>query len=194
MSKDSKVNAMLQAVVASFVSTEVTSAILQAGTHIAQAVKVRISHSFAKADGSPKDGPFEWKTPTPLIAITFADATGAVIMERYHLQGYVRYEDLTPKQKESGKYTASEKEGYALKDGDRIVCEKKTADCINILSGVFSALGLAPGSTLDDLQAVVDARDAEVEIVVQKCNDGKSLEVAKVRPIRESVDVTEEFK
>ncbi len=100
-------------------------------------------------------------------------------MERYHLRGFKKFEDLTSEQKEDEKYSSSES-GYALLDGDRIVDDAKTKSCVSILSGAFHAFGLAAGSTLEDLQKVVDAREAEVDIVVKKATGGDFMEVTKV--------------
>ena len=179
---------MMAAIAASFVSEESSYDVLKEGTHIAILTKLRIMHSFLKADGSEKEGSFEWKTPTPLVAITFADKKGSVVMERFHLKGYVRYDELSAKQKSAAAYSSSET-GYALKGGDRIVCEKRSKDCIQILSRVFNALDMATGSTLDDLQKIVDAREKEVQIVVGKASEGDFMEVTKVSKVSEAAPV-----
>lgn len=182
--------------VASFKSVKAKFDVLTQGVYNVVITKMRIMHSFQKADGSPKDGPFEWKTPTPLVALTFADEKGSVVMERYHLMGYKRYAELTPKQKESGKYTASERDGFALKDGDRIEDPTKTEACIEILSRVFTAIGLPEDSDLDDLQKMIDARTGQLQIEVAQ-NDPEDIKkgvyVKKVRALPVEADVTDEF-
>jgi len=181
MSK-SNVNDAMKKVASSFVSEEPTYDVLKEGTHRVRPVKIRITHSFLKADGSAKEGPFEWLTPTPVVAITYADINNKMVMHRHHLLGHKDYDKLTSKQKENDAYSCAEN-GKALFEGDRIKDEKKTQSCVSILSGVFKSFGLPIGSTLDDLQGLVDKGECEVDIVVQKADGGNFVEVAKVMPI-----------
>lgn len=193
MSKNIDVAAIMTEAAKNFQSVETSSEVLPAGQHNVQIVGLAISHSFANYDGSLKDKTFEWETPTPLVMVTFADGSRAIV-HRYHILGYKKYEDLTAKQKESGDYEPSE-EGYALKDGDRIVDEDNTAAAQRILSQVFSAVGLKAGSTLDDLDNLVKAREAECRITVEEAEtpDGKKyLEVKSVKAIKAEAPITED--
>lgn len=150
-----------------FVSSETGSEVLKPGEHITTIVKMRVLDSFQALDGSAKNKEFEWKTPTPLVAITFA-ADNRAIVDRFHLLGYKKYDDLTPEEKESGGYTVSEEGNYAIKDGDRIVDDENTKAAHNKLSRLFNVIGLPVGSTLEDLKEMIRERSAEAWIKVEE--------------------------
>lgn len=176
-----------------FVSTETSSEVLKPGEHITKVVKMRIINSFQELDGSLKDKEYEWKTPTPLVALTFA-ADHRAIVDRFHLLGYRKYDDLSPEEKESGEYSVSERGNYALKDGDRIPDKENTEAAHNRLSRLFNAVGLPVGSTLDDLQEMIQEQSAEVWIkVAEEQGDNGTYNVVKsFGKVKAKADITAE--
>lgn len=197
MSKNSvDVAAIMKNAAESFVSKDVKSEVLPVGTHNVLLTKAIISTSFHNHDGSEKDKEYEWKDPTPVLIVSFVKDAKA-ILHRFNFLGYKNYDDdLTTEEKESGEYEVSEESGYALKDGKRVVSEKNTDACVRILSRLFSAVGLKPGSTLDDLNALIEKREAECTIVVEekkKPDGGTMLEVVATKPIAAEAPVTGGF-
>ena len=191
------VTAIMQKAVEGFKSVETKSEVLPVGTHNVRIVKIAILDSFTNLDGTPKD--FEekppWSIPTPLVAFTYADGERAIV-HRNHLLGYLKYEKLTPEQKESGDYEPYRE--YALdKNGERIPDKENTAAAHRIVSEVFKAAGLKPGSTFDDMDEMVKKGTAEVRIKVTEVTNpetGKAhKEVTKVLPITKEAPVTESF-
>ena len=195
MSKfEKEVADLLKDTAENFTSVDVRSELFPVGKHKALITKLAVLSSFHNVDNSLKEKEWEWRTPNPVVALTYAN-DGYAIMHRYHILGHKHYDKLSAEQKEDNAYSPSE-EGFALKDGDRIPDAENTAACRRILSGVFKAVGLPPGSGLADLEVLIQERKAEVMITVAEKTkpDGTLAKVVKgVDKITVSAPVDEEF-
>ena len=181
-----------------FKSEDVSSAVLPAGRHAVKLVSWAIIHSMANNDGSPKqDKTTEYADVTPQVYTVFGSTENkGAIAHRFQLEGYKHYDDLTVKQKESGKFTCSE-DGYAMveKNGQffRVVDEENTAAAHRILSQAMKGMNIPVGSGIDALDDVVeDARVFDV-VVKEKEYEGRvRFEVSAVKPVAATVDIAAE--
>jgi len=187
-------------IAASFISEEVTSRVLGLGDHRCVLTKAVITHSMMTNKGEVKENKeTEYEDVTGQVYVEFGSTAGeGAIAHRYQLEGFVAYEDLTPKEKESGRFTASS-EGYAMiqKNGKffRINSEEKTAACHRILSQAFKVFGLPTGSTLENVQDVIDNKtEFIVNVKMNKHDEKESPVVNYLKEVTEEVEITEQFK
>lgn len=86
----------------------------------------------------------DWKDRTPQLKVTFKEPkSGFQFSNWYNTKGYTKFEDLTTKQQQSGKYEARGDQGYAveIKTGMRVVSEENTEKAINIIANLGYACG-----------------------------------------------------
>jgi hypothetical protein len=179
------VSALVKQATESFVSEETKSEVIPAGTHNVVLEQIKVDHSFNDFDGSPKSREYEWKSPNPLLAVMFKDSKGRIIVKSLHFFGYEKYEDLKPEQKKSKDYSSSA-DGFALFDGDRIKSDANTTKAMRNIHRLFNVIGLPTGSTIDDLQAMVDEKTAECTIKVEQetsSNDNEVLNVTSIKKL-----------
>ena len=125
---------------------------LKAGEHVVRLAKYQQTDSSLQFDGKAKDVAHDYLDATPQLAITVVEVNGAGgLTHRLNGCGYVKFDDLSEKDLESGLYV--DVEGYACfedNDGDlvRKQSEEKTAICTDILMQFVTALGIAEGTAL----------------------------------------------
>lgn len=103
-----------------------------------------------------KDKIPQWKDPSDQIAVVFWCEQG-VITRRFHAFGYKRRKDILPADVALydflGDATTAPEDLYAVRKdtGEREKSPERTAQCAMILNQLFTACGLAEGSTVEDL-------------------------------------------
>lgn len=147
--------------------------VLSEGEHVVRATKFAVTDSFMQYNGTQKDELPEWANATPQLAITVVDVNGkGGLTHRLNGCGFVKFDDLTSEQLESGNYT--EINGYACyedKDGDtvRLECPDKTEACANIMNQFATALGIAEGTNI--IKGLERAIEDKYEMRVTVVND-----------------------
>ena len=159
-------------------SSKVQPRFLSVGKHLVMLLSFVITDSFKKnAAGDAKESLPEWVDPTDQLMVTFGSKDG-LITDRVNFGGYKKWDDLDAAIKAKGKITSNGKSypikesatgGYVLfqenNEWKRIPDEKRTKQAISRVDSLFAALHLPEGSSLEDLQAVVDSK-VPVEITV----------------------------
>ena len=152
--------------------------------------KIMQTGSFHKLDGTLKDPLPAWSDECPQYAMTFfsttekdKDGNRLGITRRFNGLGYVKYEELTREQQESGKF--SDEKGYACeiaKDEKkyRLVSPERTGACRNILNQLFVAIGMKEGSTLNDLEdrAIADQYPVKATVTRDSYTDEETGETS----------------
>jgi hypothetical protein len=136
---------------------------LKEGDHNVRLVRFQATDSFHNFDGSLKNNLPAYTNPTEQLVITVVNAAGkGGITHRLNLDGYVRYGELTEKELKSGKFV--DIGGYACakdpKTGEikRVTDEARTATCEGMLDQFMAATGLPVGSSVDDLDDVIESK------------------------------------
>lgn len=149
--------------------------------HPVRLAKWEETDSFTAFDGTEKDETPGYSDPTPQIVCIFVSLQGqGGIIERFHGCGYYRYSELSEKQIKSG--NVYDINGYAcVRKGDefvRIEDPQRTKACVSILSQMFHAFGLPPGSGINDLDRVIaEGRSALVTIQEEVYEGRKRMRV-----------------
>jgi hypothetical protein len=124
----------------------------------------------------------EWTDLTQQLRIGFRNLeTGAKMSHWYNLNSFVRYNDLTDKQKQSGKFESRGEEGYAVdkKSGKRLIVPPSkdpinapsgTDKCMNILNTLAYNAGLPQGDSFTESDLI----GQKVGIVVKNNNRGNA--------------------
>jgi len=185
-----------------FQSVETAGQILDKGKHKVRLVNAVVLHSGITKNGEPKenyDNDYSDVTTQLYVELGSTSDEGA-IAHRFNLEGFLKYESLTPSEKESGKFQPSEgPTAYALKkdrSGNlvRVHDEENTMAAHRILSQAFKAMGLPAGSTIDDLEDVIEDRREFIADVGVETWDGKERSVLKnLLPAMKEAPVTESF-
>ena len=157
---------------------------LPVGTCLVTLVSYKETNSFEMYNGEVKEKEFGWALPVNQLAVILkgVDVKG-VHTHRFQEEGYLKYASLTDEEKASGLYT--DIQGYACAVNKknqlvRIPDEENTKACMNILDQFFAAVGLPEGSTIDDLDTVIEAAHPfEVTIVNKPYNGEKQLRISK---------------
>jgi len=147
--------------------------------------------SFQKYDGSPKDELPEWKDSGPQLAITVVaseEGKNGGLTHRFNALGYKRFDELSAKEHEGGKYENIG--GYACtanKAGDmvRVIDKDRTQSCKNILNQFAAAAQIPIGESLMDgiAKAIADKTNMRVT-VTNKDFDGKDqLRLTRFRQV-----------
>jgi len=180
-----------------FTSEEVKSPILEKGKHKIRLVNFSIIHSGITNLGEIKERVTEYEDVTTQVYAEFGSTEGkGAIAHRFQIEGFKAYNKLTPDELESGKFEPSD-EGYALveKNGKkyRMPDEENTAAAIRILSQAFKAMGLPAGSTLEDMQTVIDERREFYGIVRMRTWENKEYpELHYLQAIKTEVPIDDE--
>jgi hypothetical protein len=129
--------------------------------------------SFQQFSGDEKTKLPEWKDATPQLAITVVSAEegkSGGLTHRFNGRGYVKMNELSKEQRESGQY--EEKEGYACSLNEdsllvREVSEQHTKECANIINQFAGALGIKEGTKLGKalLEAIANQTQFRVTVV-----------------------------
>lgn len=136
---------------------------LKEGDWNVRLVRYQATDSFHNFDGSLKSNLPAYVNPTEQLVITVVNNEGrGGITHRLNMDGYVRYSELTEKELKSGKFI--DIAGYACakdpKTGEikRIPDEARTATCEGMLDQFMAATGLPVGSTINDLDDVIQGK------------------------------------
>jgi hypothetical protein len=167
---------------------------LAEGEHVVHVTAFAETDSFLNFNGTQKDELPEWCNPTPQIAITVAGKNGSMV-HRLNGCGWVKFEDLTEEQLNSGNYediggyACYEEKGNTL----RLLCPEKTQACSNIINQVATSLGIAEGRSLfDGFKTAVDEKyEMRVTVVKDIYNDKDQYRLSKFRSLTAEVKETE---
>ena len=136
----------------------------------------KLLDSFQNYDGSDKEELPVWEDPVPQLAVVAVSTEGkGGITHRFNGCGYVKFDDLSKKDVESGKfedvkgYAVTEKDGHKVRKEDPV----KTQSCLNILNQFYSALGMKEGSSIDDLNRAIEDGYTFMADVVNDPYDGR---------------------
>ena len=148
--------------------------LLPAGEHVVRIVRSESTTSFNQFDGTEKSDLPAWNDPTPQLAITVVAAEegkSGGMTHRLNGRGYVKMSELTAEQLASGDF--QDENGYACTINNenllvRVVSEKHTQECANILNQFANALGIKEGSKLD--KGIEDAKDKGTKFVINIVN------------------------
>ena len=139
------------------------------GTHNVRLVSVKETDSAHNYDGTLKENLPEYADATEQLAITVVSTEGKGGMtHRLNAEGYTKFADLTDEEIKSKKFInvndyacAKNKAGQLV----RVPDEKKTKSCDNIMDQFMAATGLPEGSSIEDLDEVIQSK-AEFQVVV----------------------------
>jgi len=145
---------------------------LPEGDSTVRIIRAEALTSFQKYDGSPKDELPEWKDSGPQLAITVVaseEGKNGGLTHRFNALGYKRYDELSAKELESGKYENIG--GYACvanKSGDmtRMIDTDRTQSCKNILNQFAAAAQIPVGETLMEGVAKAIANKTNMRVTV----------------------------
>jgi len=146
--------------------------LLPAGEHVVRMIRAEMVTSFQQFSGDEKLVLPEWKDATPQLAITIVSAEegkSGGLTHRFNGRGYVKMNELSKEQRESGDY--EDKQGYACSlnaDGIlvREVSEQHTKECANIINQFASALGAKEGTKLGKALATAIADQVKFRVTV----------------------------
>jgi len=164
---------------ASYESKEPSSQLLKPGEHDVNFLGYAECTSFdeikaLKVIGKKSDLP-AWTNPVDVLAIWVGNKTGSMTY-RLHLEGFLRYSELSDKQLKSGQY--QDEEGFACeitkKGLVRVEDPERTAVCESILDRFIWALGYPEGTNA--LSAIEDAMSKKalfhINVVAEPWEDG----------------------
>ena len=150
--------------------------ILGAGEHEVVLIGIQeLNDRMSDWNGTPKTENLPpWSDLTAQVGLKVAGKNGVKAV-RLSLQGYLKFEDLSDKQKKSGKYTPLNShnnvgaEAYACienEDGEfeRVESDNATAECMNIISRVAHAGGF--DSETDILTALTEMVEEKIKFTV----------------------------
>lgn len=145
---------------------------LPEGDSTVRIIRAEALTSFQKYDGSAKDELPEWKDSGPQLAITVVaseEGKNGGLTHRFNALGYKRYDELSAKELESGKYENIG--GYtcmANKNGDmvRVIDKDRTQSCKNILNQFAAAAQIPVGESLMDGIAKAIASKTNIRVTV----------------------------
>ena len=147
------------------------------GTHTVRLVSVKETDSAHNYDGTLKENLPEYTDATEQLAITVVSTEGKGGMtHRLNAEGFLRFADLTDEEIKSKKFTNVNEYACARNKANKLVripSEKKTAQCDNIMDQFMASTGLPEGSTIADLDDVIQSRAEFQVVVVNDEYDGK---------------------
>jgi len=142
----------------------------------------------------------EWIDPTPQVAVMFqgidpdTEKPTGVIIRRFNLKGYTRFEELDDELVKSCFQSGTE--SYAVHEvtHTRIASEERTMQAINIFNEFLDACGIPIGYTFEGDDPLEVLIGKEINIVVdRKTYDGRNIPVVtKVEAVKEEITDTEE--
>lgn len=134
--------------------------LLPVGKSIVRLSTYKVIDSFHDYNGQLKINRPEYVTSTEQLVVTLvATEHRGALTHRFNMDGYVKYDELTPAEKASGKFV--DRNGYACaidpESGKlvRLSDEKKEETCKSLLNNFFNAVQLPVGSTISDLDSVI---------------------------------------
>jgi hypothetical protein len=164
--------------------------LLPLGTHAVRLIRYEEVNSFQQYNGDEKLKLPAWKDATPQLAITVVaagDGKSGGMTHRFNGRGYVKMNELTDKQRKSGKY--EDQQGYACSLNDdnllvREVSEQHTKECANIINQFAGALGVKEGSKLGNaLDKAIEAKiKFSVTVVNEPYEGADQFRLAKFKP------------
>lgn len=132
--------------------------------------------SFTQIDGTTKETLPAWEDATPQVFAILVSMLGkGSIVVRLNGCGYLRHEDLTKEQVESGDYEKAGDYAITTINGHKVRIEDpdKTESCRNILNQFFGALDMPVKSKIDDLDVAVEEQRVMLCTVTKDEHDGK---------------------
>ena len=146
--------------------------LLPVGEHVVRLIRAEETDSFSQFNGEQKKKDFGWKDRTPQLAITVVAAEegkSGGMTHRLNGLGYVKYNDLSDAQKESGEY--EDIGGYACsanEDGQlvREISPEHTKQCKNILNQFAASIGAQAGDSLGDVLTRAIANQTKFRVTV----------------------------
>lgn len=182
----------------SYQSKPVVANLLPVGEHRVKIIQGMELDSFTSHDGSKKEKEFPWVNPTDqyLIHVVSVENKGSLI-HRLQGQGWKKFADLTDDEIKSKKFTNLE--GYACIKGklgmERILDEKKTAQCDRIFDRFMNAIGAPEGSTLDAVDEAIASKTEFMVIVTNDEYEGKDqLRISGFKPVSKEVAVNQDLE
>jgi hypothetical protein len=164
--------------IASYKSKTPVFAKLPTGANKVRLVSFRPTDSFHNYDGTLKETLPDYTNPCEQLAITVVSTEGkGGLTHRLNLEGYVPFSKLSAAEIESGKFT--DVSGYACavnpksKELNRIPDPANTAVCEGIMDQLFAALGMAEGSGIEDLDAIIAEKKEFIVNVTNEPYEGK---------------------
>lgn len=163
--------------------------LLKAGDNLVRLSTYKIIDSFHDFNGALKAERPKYVTSTEQLVVTLvATQYRGALTHRFNMDGYVRYAELTPEEKESGKFMDINDFACAVdpETGQivRIPDEKREATCVSLLNNFFNACLLPPGSKIDDLEGVMANKTEFIAHVELDEYQGKTR--PKVRTFRKA--------
>lgn len=165
--------------------------LLSVGEHIVRLIRYEESNSFIDFGGKVKEKQFEWRDATPTLLITVVAAENGKSGGLTHAMngmGYVRFDELSDKNKASGEY--EDKGGYACtlnEEGQlvRIMCPERTKKAHNMLNQLASALGAETDESLQDVleRAVADQVKFKVTVVNDEYDGREQLRLTRFKAV-----------
>ena len=169
----------------SFSSKAVVSNKLGVGTHAVCVKSITETNSFLDINGNDgKEDSHGWVDPCPQVLVNFfCPEKKAWFTSRLNGLGYKKYDtDLTREELASGKYTKAGVYAIDVKTRCRIVSDKNTEACHNIINQFFNALNMPEGSTFADLaDPISEGRLMDIEIALKDFGGNDQLRVIKMR-------------
>jgi hypothetical protein len=168
---------------------------LKAGTHEVSLTDWQIMHSRIKWDGSEKEVLPDFSDATPQLGIMFRDAEGNVGWHRFNMLGYKRWDDLSDKQQESGKFerVTFGEQVYACKQQAnglvRIKDEKRTAGAHSFVDQFVAAVGRTGQTVGEALPAMLESGEKfAVTLVDDDYGDDTNVKVKSFASVEAMVD------
>lgn len=162
--------------------------LLPVGEHIVRLHRYEESDSFHQFNGERKQKVFGWEDPTPVLLVTVVAENGSgSLTHPLNGLGYVKYSELSDKQKASGEY--QDVGGYAcvLQDGHvvRVVSEEATKRAMNILNEFANSIGATEGDSLSDVleRAVYERIPFKVTVVNDEYDGREQLRLTRFKKI-----------
>lgn len=191
---------------ATFVPEKIQVVTMGVGTHnVVVKQIVEVTDHDANLSGAKKED-YRFSNVHDQLAVTFVRADGkpGIITHRINTMGWVRYDELSPKEQKA--CTKDPEKGYAIvkKTGARIEDPERTAKCANILNQFLNKLTKNGVPVID---ALIEAGGLDADLIVgaecsitveEKIYDGKAsnrvTKIGKVTasPVLATVDGVEQ--
>lgn len=165
--------------------------LLGVGEHNVRLIRAEETDSFSQFNGEEKKSLPLWKDRTPQLAVTVVsaeDGKSGGLTHRLNGLGYIKYNDLSDDQKESGDY--EDVQGYACvlnEEGDlvRIMSEERSKQCKNILNQFAAAVGGKEGDNLGDTltRAIANKTTFKATVVNDEYDGKEQLRLSRFKAV-----------
>lgn len=169
--------------------------LLAAGEHLVRVIRAEETDSFSQFNGEAKAILPAWKDACPQLAVTYVAAEqgkSGGITHRFNGLSYVKWNQLSDAQKESGEY--EEHGGYACtinEDGllVREVSPEGVKACDNILNQFASAIKAKEGENLGDAiqRAIAEQTVLRITVVNDEYEGKEQLRVQRFKAVAAAV-------